>query len=80
MTDELSTDEVSVKVSNLVATVEIHRPPHNYFDFALIQQLADIYEALAARSDCRAVSAIPSSQSAGANLTVNTPRSSWITW
>jgi enoyl-CoA hydratase/carnithine racemase len=27
-----------------VATVEIHRPPANYFDTTLIRELADAYE------------------------------------
>ena len=38
-----------------VATVEIHRPPANYFDAALIRALADAYEALDADRACRAI-------------------------
>ncbi len=38
-----------------VATVEIHRPPANYFDAALIRELADAYEALDADAGCRAI-------------------------
>jgi enoyl-CoA hydratase/carnithine racemase len=38
-----------------VATVEIQRPPSNFFDTALIDSLADAYEALDATSQCRAV-------------------------
>jgi len=38
-----------------VATVEIHRPPANYFDAALIAQLADAYERLDADLECRAI-------------------------
>jgi 2-(1,2-epoxy-1,2-dihydrophenyl)acetyl-CoA isomerase len=38
-----------------VATVEIHRPPANYFDAALIRELADAYEALDADPACRAI-------------------------
>jgi hypothetical protein len=35
--------DVSVEINNsdYVATVEIHRPPHNYFGDALIRNLAD---------------------------------------
>lgn len=55
MPHPLSTEEVSVSVDDRVATVEIRRPPHNFFDHALIRQLADIYEGLAASPDCRAV-------------------------
>jgi len=38
-----------------LATVEIRRPPANYFDAALIRELADAYEALDADPNCRAV-------------------------
>ena len=54
MSNPLSTDEVSVTFDGHVAVITIHRPPHNYFDFSLIQQLAGIYEALAADERCRA--------------------------
>jgi len=38
-----------------VATVEIHRPPANYFDAALIRELAAAYEALDVDPSCRAI-------------------------
>jgi enoyl-CoA hydratase/carnithine racemase len=38
-----------------VATVEIHRPPANFFDAALIRELADAYESLDADPACRAI-------------------------
>jgi enoyl-CoA hydratase/carnithine racemase len=38
-----------------VATVEIHRPPANFFDAALIRDLADAYESLDADRACRAI-------------------------
>jgi 2-(1,2-epoxy-1,2-dihydrophenyl)acetyl-CoA isomerase len=38
-----------------VATVEIHRPPANYFDAGLIGELADAYEALDADPGCRVI-------------------------
>lgn len=38
-----------------VATVEMQRPPNNYFDTALIDSLADAYEALDDSSACRAI-------------------------
>ncbi|HXM55008.1 MAG TPA: enoyl-CoA hydratase/isomerase family protein [Candidatus Dormibacteraeota bacterium] len=47
--------DVSVAVDDLVATVEIHRPPNNHFDLALIAALADAFEALDADDDCRAI-------------------------
>jgi enoyl-CoA hydratase/carnithine racemase len=37
------------------ATVEMHRPPHNYFDQTLIRSLADAYQALDADPRCRAI-------------------------
>ncbi|WP_242419631.1 enoyl-CoA hydratase/isomerase family protein, partial [Frankia sp. CpI1-P] len=38
-----------------VAVVEIRRPPHNYFDVHLIEELADTYDKLAAGSEVRAI-------------------------
>jgi 2-(1,2-epoxy-1,2-dihydrophenyl)acetyl-CoA isomerase len=40
---------------DFVATVELHRPPHNYFDQTLIRSLADAYQALDADPRCRAI-------------------------
>ena len=41
--------------SSHVATVELHRPPNNFFDAALIRDVADAYEALDADRACRAI-------------------------
>ena len=38
--------DVSVDIDGHIATVEIHRPPHNYFDVALIRAIASAYHAL----------------------------------
>lgn len=38
-----------------VATVELRRPPNNFFDVGMIRRLADLYEALAAESDARVI-------------------------
>ena len=38
-----------------VATVEIHRPPDNYFDAVLVDSIATALEAVDADDDCRAV-------------------------
>ncbi len=46
--------DVSVSLSGHVALVEIHRPPHNFFDHALIRNLADAFESLDANPECRA--------------------------
>ena len=47
--------EVTIEVRDLVAIVEIHRPPHNFFDFDLIRALADHYEAIDANPQARAI-------------------------
>jgi 2-(1,2-epoxy-1,2-dihydrophenyl)acetyl-CoA isomerase len=48
--------DVSVTVhEDHVATVELHRPPNNHFDLALVQSLADAFEALDADPACRAI-------------------------
>ena len=47
--------DIEVMVADLVATVEIQRPPYNYFDYALIQQIADAFEALDDDPACRAI-------------------------
>ena len=48
--------DVTVEVgSDHVATVEFHRPPENYFDVALIRELADAFESLQRDGACRAI-------------------------
>ena len=48
--------EVSLDDSSFVATVEMRRPPNNFFDVALIRSLAEAYEALDAEpAACRAI-------------------------
>lgn len=50
------TAPVSVHVGDdFVATVELRRPPENYFDLTMIRALADAYEALDADPGCRAI-------------------------
>jgi enoyl-CoA hydratase/carnithine racemase len=51
----LFVSDVSVKLDGHVAQVEIHRPPHNYFDHQLIRDLADVFEALDREPECRAL-------------------------
>jgi 2-(1,2-epoxy-1,2-dihydrophenyl)acetyl-CoA isomerase len=47
--------DVTVTVDDAhVATVEIHRPPANYFDAALIRELGEAYESIDADPACRA--------------------------
>jgi enoyl-CoA hydratase/carnithine racemase len=47
--------DIAVDVDGHVATVEIRRGPHNYFDFELIGEIADAFEALDADPACRAI-------------------------
>ena len=47
--------ELTVEVSDFVATVEINRAPDNFFDFDLIRQIADTYEALDQDPACRVI-------------------------
>jgi enoyl-CoA hydratase/carnithine racemase len=48
-------DAVGVEHDGHVAVVELRRPPHNYFDIALIAALADAFERLEADTQCRAI-------------------------
>jgi 2-(1,2-epoxy-1,2-dihydrophenyl)acetyl-CoA isomerase len=49
-------EEVSIRpASEHVALVEFRRPPHNYFDAALIEAIADAYEQLDRSGTCRAI-------------------------
>lgn len=48
--------DVSWEVGNDgVATVEIHRPPNNFFDFQLIQDIATVYEGFDRDTSVRAI-------------------------
>ena len=48
--------DVSVDPSTFVATVEMRRPPNNFFDVGLIRSLAEAYESLDADpAACRAI-------------------------
>jgi enoyl-CoA hydratase/carnithine racemase len=62
--------DVSVEFSEHVAHVEIHRPPHNFFDMELIRDLSDAFEALDKESACRALVLAAEGKSfcAGANF------------
>jgi enoyl-CoA hydratase/carnithine racemase len=48
-------DDVTVAVEDHVATVEFHRPPNNFFDVPLIQELVKAVFALDDDPDCRAI-------------------------
>ena len=48
-------DDISVQVKGNLAYVEIQRPPNNFFDYLLIEQIADAYEELDEVSECRVI-------------------------
>lgn len=47
--------DITVDVEDYVATVEINRPPNNFFDKELINAIADAFEALDETPDCRSI-------------------------
>src|SRR5262245_6494058 len=47
--------DIGVELVDAVATIEIRRPPHNFFDIELIRQIADACETLDASEACRAI-------------------------
>ena len=70
MTDTGTYDDIAVTLDDYVAIVEIQRPPHNFFDQSLIGQIADAFEVLDERADCRAIVLAAQGKSfcAGANF------------
>lgn len=49
------TSDIAIERSGHTATVQLCRPPHNFFDLALISGLAEAFEALQADPQCRAI-------------------------
>lgn len=47
--------DIAVTLANRVATIEIRRPPNNFFDRALIAQLREAFEAFDRDEECRAL-------------------------
>jgi enoyl-CoA hydratase/carnithine racemase len=47
--------DIGVELTDMVATIEIRRPPHNFFDIDLIAQIATACEALDGDDQCRAI-------------------------
>src|SRR4051812_45988601 len=62
--------DIGVELANYVGTIEIRRPPHNFFDIALINQIGDALEAFDRDNNCRAVVLAAQGKSfcAGANF------------
>ena len=47
--------DVSLSFQKHVAVVEINRPPNNFFDLSLIEQIADALEQIDKDSNCRSI-------------------------
>jgi enoyl-CoA hydratase/carnithine racemase len=62
--------DVGVELNEHIGTVELRRPPHNFFDVKLIGEIASAFEALDANPDCRVIvlAALGKSFCAGANF------------
>ena len=62
--------DIEVTIKDFVATVEIQRPPHNFFDYDLIHQLANAFDELDENPACRAILLCAQGKSfcAGANF------------
>ncbi|WP_322514824.1 enoyl-CoA hydratase/isomerase family protein [Rhodopseudomonas palustris] len=50
----MTTKDIAVEITGHVALIEIRRPPLNFFDIALIQQIADALDAIDADPEIRA--------------------------
>ena len=73
---EAVSKEISVRhATEHVALVEFSRPPHNYFDGALIGAIADSYEQLERGGSCRAIVLCSEGKHfcAGANFAAENP-------
>jgi enoyl-CoA hydratase/carnithine racemase len=55
MTEASSYREIGVSRDGFVVTVEMRRPPHNFFDSALVAELGDAFEKLDNDLGCRAI-------------------------
>ena len=63
-------EDIEVTQTGHVALIEIQRPPHNFFDIALIEQLADACDELDLNDNCRSIVLAAQGKSfcAGANF------------
>jgi len=47
--------DINVSTEGYVRTIELNRPPNNFFDYSLIGEIADAFTAADADSNCRAI-------------------------
>ena len=55
MTKLANYPDIHVDIKDYVATIEIRRPPNNFFDLSLIDQIASAFEALDTIDSCRTI-------------------------
>jgi enoyl-CoA hydratase/carnithine racemase len=55
MSDYTGFNEIAVRTDGMVATVEMRRPPHNFFDSALIAEIGQAFERLDADPAIRTI-------------------------
>src|ERR1700726_111996 len=55
MSDYTGFREIGVGFDGMVATVEIRRPPHNFFDAELIREIGEAFARLDDDPQCRAM-------------------------
>jgi enoyl-CoA hydratase/carnithine racemase len=67
--------DIGVELDSHVAVVEIQRPPHNFFNMALIASIAEAFDALDADDNCRVLVLAAQGKSfcAGADFNANDP-------
>ena len=73
MTTQTLHPELNLSVTGAVATVEICRPPHNFFDTRLIAQIGEAFEALDRDPQCRAIVLAAAGKSFCAGANFNSP-------
>lgn len=76
MTSTYDFEDLYVEIGeDHVATIEIQRPPNNYFDTLLVASLADAFEALDADANCRTLLLVSKGKNfcAGARLAPAAP-------
>src|SRR5688572_29568119 len=55
MPETIQYSDIGTELSGMVGTVEIRRPPNNFFDVSLIFQIADAFDRFDADPQCRAI-------------------------
>lgn len=67
--------DLSVTLNDYVAVAEITRPPHNFFDYDLIQSIASAFEDLGEDDACRAIVLCAQGKNFCAGANFNAPSS-----